>query len=96
MIRLIMREINHFLAKFFDEAYELGYDDGLEERYTKPPAPKCPKCRYPWGLMYFTSSCDGHRITQCPNCGWWTQSEKYMKANEMVRDTPDEENDDDD
>ena len=52
MIKLIISKINHFLAKFFDEAYELGFDDGLEERYTK--------------------------------------------SNEIVRDTPDEENDDDD
>ena len=68
MIRLIIREVNHFLAKFFDEVYELGYDDGLEERYIpRVQGGECPGyCR------------------------------RLMKANEIVRDTPDEENDDDD
>ena len=71
MIRLIIREVNHFLAKFFDEVYELGYDDGLEERYIP---------RVQGG--------------ECP--GYCRRLMKSMKSNEIVRDTPDEENDDDD
>ena len=35
MIRLIIREVNHFLAKFFDDAYSLGYDDGEGDAVTQ-------------------------------------------------------------